>query len=181
MEGPGDRSLLQRHSGSQRPPCIVALEKAKDIFEATRAQGIQLLAYFMIGSPTETREDILKAFRLARERNPDFIHLTILTPYPGTAIYAQGLESGVIQRDVWREFAAHPHLGFVPPHWGEVFTIQELEELLVEGYRSFYRRPRYLIKRVLRVRFAEELLRKGHAGLRILTMRGRSDRGGSFL
>jgi anaerobic magnesium-protoporphyrin IX monomethyl ester cyclase len=108
------------------------------------------------------------------------VHLTILTPYPGTAIYAQGLESGVIAKDVWREFAAHPHMGFVPPHWGENFSLPELEELLVEGYRSFYRRPRYLIKRVLTVRSGEELVRKARAGVRILTMRGRSDRGRTF-
>jgi hypothetical protein len=97
--------------------------------------------------------------------------MTILTPFPGTAIYRDGLATGVLGRDTWREFARVGQLGFVPPHWPENFTLDELQELLRDGYRGFYRRPRYLLKRVLAVRSTGELIRKGKAGLRVLTMK----------
>ena len=131
---------------------------------------MQVLAYFMIGSPSETREDILETFRVARRLDPDYLHMTILTPFPGTKIYQDGLASGVLKRDSWREFARVGQLGFIPPHWPEIFTLEELQDLLREGYRGFYRRPRYLLKRVLSVRSPGELMRKGKAGIRVLTM-----------
>jgi radical SAM superfamily enzyme YgiQ (UPF0313 family) len=152
----------------------IDLQTVKQVFAETRAAGMQALAYFMIGCPTETVEDIRETFRMARDLDPDFLHLTILTPFPGTEIYLDGLESGVIERDVWREFAARPHLGFVPPHWPESFSLDELNELLLEGYRGFYRRPAYLLRRVMAVRSPEEMMRKARAGLRILTMRSKT-------
>jgi anaerobic magnesium-protoporphyrin IX monomethyl ester cyclase len=151
----------------------IDLEEARRTFEATRKAGMQVLAYFMIGSPGETREDILETFRVARRLDPDYLHMTILTPFPGTAIYRDGLESGVLARDTWREFASVGQLGFIPPHWPENFTLDELQDLLREGYRGFYRRPSYLLKRVLAVRSTGELMRKGKAGLRVLTMKKR--------
>jgi len=154
----------------------IDLETARQVFAETRRAGMQALAYFMIGCPGETVDDIRETFRVARELDPDYLHLTILTPFPGTEIYRTGLESGVIERDVWREFAANPHLGFVPPHWSESFTLEQLDELLLEGYRGFYRRPSYLLRRVAQVRSLDELIRKARAGLRILTMRSKTGR-----
>lgn len=153
----------------------IDLDTVQRIFSETRKAGIQILAYFIIGSPTETRDDILETFRLARKLDPDFLHLTILTPFPGTEIYREGLESEVIPSDVWREFATHPHMGFVPPYWPENFSLEELNQLLVEGYRGFYRRPHYLMRRVLAVRSVSDFTRKAIAGMRILTMRGKLD------
>lgn len=154
----------------------IDLDTARRVFAETKRAGMQVLAYFMIGCPGETRDDIRQTFRVARDLDPDFLHLTILTPFPGTEIYLDGLKSGVIERDVWREFAARPHLGFTPPHWPEIFSLEELDELLLEGYRGFYRRPSYLLKRVAKVRSLEELMRKTKAGLRILTMRSKTGR-----
>ena len=154
----------------------IDLKKSKRVFRETKSAGIQVLAYFMIGSPTETVDDIRETFRVAKEMDPDFLHLTILTPFPGTEIYRKGLESGVIESDVWREFAAHPDMGFVPPHWPENFTIDELNELLIEGYRGFYRRPVYLLKRLTQIRSPEELIRKSMAGMRVLTMKSKAQR-----
>ena len=64
----------------------------------------------------------------------------------------------------------------VPPHWPEIFSLEELNELLIQGYRGFYRRPRYLMKRVLAVRSFKELVTKTKAGLKILTMESKTGR-----
>ena len=168
VEAGTEKILTVLHKG-------IDLEEARKAFEATRRAGMQVLAYFMIGSPGETHPDIMETFRVARELNPDYLHMTILTPFPGTAIYRDGLDSGMLERDSWREFARVGNLGFVPPHWPENFTLEELQELLREGYRGFYRRPRYLLKRIMTVRSVGELMRKSRAGWKVLTM-GRRDR-----
>jgi radical SAM superfamily enzyme YgiQ (UPF0313 family) len=149
----------------------ITLEQTEEIFRLTNRAGIRTLAYFMIGSPTETRADIEQTFRFAKKLNPDYMHLTILTPFPGTEIYRRGMESGIIKTDVWRDFSRNPYLGFTPPFWSENFTLDELKSLLIRGYREFYRRPGYLLKRAVEVRNFSEFVRKFRAGTRLLTMR----------
>jgi radical SAM superfamily enzyme YgiQ (UPF0313 family) len=72
----------------------ITLEQAMRAFEMTKKAGISTLAYFMIGSPTENREDVLQTIEFAKRLSADFVHITILTPFPATAIYRKGLEKG---------------------------------------------------------------------------------------
>ncbi len=102
---------------------------------------METLAYFIIGQQTETASDIRDSIDLARRLAPNYVHFTIFCPYPGTAIYEEGLARGILERDVWREFARDPRPGFEPPVWEENFTRQELREMLVKCYKSFYMRP----------------------------------------
>ena len=151
----------------------ITLEKVRETVALTRKTGIETLAYFMIGSPTETREDIHRTIRFALDLKPDFVHATILCPFPGTEIYRRGLEEGVFPRDHWREFAADPRPGFSPPYWNEILSDAELQELLQLAYRKFYTRPSYILKKTLQVRSGRELKTKLRAGLKIFRMKAR--------
>jgi radical SAM superfamily enzyme YgiQ (UPF0313 family) len=149
----------------------ITIEKVKEVFDLTRKYKIPILAYFMIGNPTETRDDILTTFKVMRDLSPDFVHMTILTPFPGTKIYLDGLKSGIIKRDYWREFAANPTPDFTPPHWDENFTRDELNNLLIQGYKNFYIRPSYILKRIAKVRSLPEFKKKAAAGLKVFAMK----------
>lgn len=148
----------------------INLEQVSTIFAQTKKVGIPVLAYFMIGSPTETREDIFDTFRQQCKLGPDYLHMTILTPFPGTNIYLDGMKQGVIQGDPWLEFALRPTRDFIPPVWNELFSKEELQELLVIGYKRFYGRAGYILKRLFKIRSWEEFKKKAHAGFRVLTM-----------
>lgn len=149
----------------------ISIEKVEETFSLTRKHGMSVLAYFMIGSPDETLEDIRATFEVMKRLDPDYVHLTILTPFPGTAIYRDGLERGIIERDYWREFARNPRPDFVPPHWSQYFKREELASLLAEGYRGFYTRPKYILKRLGKIRSWGEIKRQGRAGLKVMGMR----------
>jgi radical SAM superfamily enzyme YgiQ (UPF0313 family) len=149
----------------------IDLDYAKKIMDLTKKHRIQTLGYFMIGAPTETREDIEETFRAARWLNPDFIHLTILTPFPGTPIYLEGLAGGTIKKDYWREFAANLDDGFQPPFWEENFTREELQTLIISGYKKFYTRPSYIIKKLFSIGSFGEFKRKATAGLKVILMK----------
>jgi len=149
----------------------ITVEQARRAFRLTRQAGIATLAYFMIGIPGETEADIRQTMRLARELDPDVVHITILTPFPGTEIYRQALEEGVYERDHWLDFARDPCPGFQPPYWTREMGRERLEELLVEAYKSFYLRPRYLARQLLKVRTWREFRDKARAGLRVLGLR----------
>ena len=149
----------------------ITIEKAKQVFSLTRKYKIPILAYFMIGNPHENLEDIYETFKIVKMLNPDYVHLTILTPFPGTKIYLEGLKDGNIKKDYWREFAANPTPDFEPPYWDEIFTREELQKLLIEGYKSFYLRPSYILKRIWNLRSYGEFKKKASAGIKVFGMR----------
>jgi radical SAM superfamily enzyme YgiQ (UPF0313 family) len=149
----------------------IHIDRVVKTFEITKKYKIPTLAYFMIGSPTETIEDIHTTFSLMKRLNPDYVHMTILTPFPGTKIYRDGLADGIIEKDYWKEFAENPTIEFTPPIWGERFTRDELNTLLVEGYKSFYLRPRYILRNIKKLRSLGEFKKKAMAGLKVFSMK----------
>ncbi|MFA5066365.1 MAG: hypothetical protein WC566_13005, partial [Dehalococcoidia bacterium] len=104
----------------------------------------------------------------AKKLDPDYINVSLTTPFPGTQLYTMALEQGIIKNDVWREFAANPSSQFIPPLWTENFTREELLVLMRKFYGSFYRRPKYIIKKALAVKSWGELARKAKAGWQVL-------------
>lgn len=145
----------------------IDLERAKEVFKETKKAGITTLGYFMLGNPTETREQMLKTIEYAKELDADFIHCALTTPFPGTELYTMGLEKGILPYDYWKEFAKNPTKDFVPYLWEENLKREELIELLSLAYKSFYQRPTYILKRVLEVRSWDEFKRKAKAGLKL--------------
>ncbi|MEK9184083.1 MAG: radical SAM protein [Patescibacteria group bacterium] len=149
----------------------ITLDQVLKAFRATRKIGIETLAYFMIGSPTETREDILTTIEFAKKLNPDFTQITLLTPFPATNIYAQALQEKVFENDYWREFARNPVPGFKTRYWTKELSNGELQELLVYAYKQFYVRPSYILNRLMKIRSWPELLRKIKAGVKVIRMK----------
>lgn len=148
----------------------ITINQVKEVFNLTRKHEIPILAYFMIGSPKETLEDIYQTFKVMKDLNPDYVHLTVLTPFPGTKIYFDGLRNGVIEKDYWREFAKDPTSDFTSPYWADIFTRDELRELLIKGYKSFYLRPSYIFKRIRALRSLGEFRKKAVAAVKVLVM-----------
>ncbi len=161
-------------SGSERMMKLIRKntnkKRVKNAFEWTRQAGMESLAYFIIGQQTETAEEIAESIALAKELKPNYVHFTIFCPYPGTEIYAQGLESGVIKTDVWKQFSQDPKPGFELPVWEENFTRQELREMLVKCYKTFYMRPGYLFNSLMKIRTLGQLKRKVRAGFSVFSM-----------
>ncbi len=147
------------------------VERVKKAFKATKAVGMETLAYFIIGQQTETAEDINDSIVLAKALKPNYVHFTVFCPYPGTEVYTNGLEGGFIKEDVWAKFAEDPKEGYELPVWEENFTRTELREMLVKCYKSFYLRPGYIAQSAMRVRGFGEFKRKLRAGLSVVTMR----------
>jgi anaerobic magnesium-protoporphyrin IX monomethyl ester cyclase len=63
------------------------LELCRQVFRWTKALGIGTNAYYVIGNPTETREEIEQTIRFALELNSDSIQVHFYTPYPGSAAW----------------------------------------------------------------------------------------------
>jgi anaerobic magnesium-protoporphyrin IX monomethyl ester cyclase len=62
-------------------------EDVKRALGLLRKAGIRSHAFFMIGFPGETREDIELSKKLILDCRPDYIEVNMLTPYPGTDLF----------------------------------------------------------------------------------------------
>lgn len=148
----------------------ITREQVTNAFKWCKKHGIKTLAYFMIGNPGETSEDIDETLRFAKELNPDYMQCTILTPFPATKLYRNALARG-FYGDVWREYAINPTPEFQAPIWPENFTREQLQKKLKSFYRGFYLRPMFLLKAILEIRNLAQLKRYFKAGLSLLKMR----------
>lgn len=148
----------------------ITIQQVENAFKWTKEEGITTLAYFMIGNPTETKEQIITTINLAKKIKPDFVHISITTPFPATELYREGLKSGILKYDYWKDFSQNPRKDFVPELWEEHLTREELVKLLKYAYKSFYMRPIYILKRIFEVKSWQELKRKARPGFRLLGM-----------
>jgi radical SAM superfamily enzyme YgiQ (UPF0313 family) len=148
----------------------VNIREIETAFELCREVGIRTVAYFMIGTPVErTEEDIMETIRYSIKLDPDFVMYNLLTPFPGTTIYDQGLKWGVLDVEPWRDFMANPTENFKAQVWEEYFTRAELREYLDLAYKRFYWRPKFVVRNLQQIRSPKDLMRKASAGVRLLT------------
>lgn len=147
------------------------LKQAQKAIQIAKEIGITTLADFMLGSPKETKEDILQTINFALKLNPDYTQFSITTPYPATELYTMGLESGLITQDYWLEFAKKPTSDFKTPVWEENLKKEELAKLLNLAYKRFYTRPQYILKELFSLSSLGEFKRKAKAGLKVFSLK----------
>jgi len=54
---------------------------------SAQSYGISIAGLFMVGSPTETKEEMLDTIEFAKKLAPDIIQVSYFTPFPGTKAY----------------------------------------------------------------------------------------------
>lgn len=148
----------------------VTVEEIRNAFRLCREVGINTVAYFLIGTPVErTRRDVMETIQYAIDLDPDFVMWNILTPFPGTTIYDQGIKLGVLDLEPWTSFMANPNEGFKAQVWDQWFSRTELREMLDLAYKRFYWRPRFVARNMTQIRSPRDFMRKASAGIRLLT------------
>ncbi len=126
------------------------LAKAAEITEYIRAKNIRTDAFYMIGFPGETREQIQETFSFADRMKTDFANFFIANPLPGTEMYETANSKGMLRDDFSFENLSYSR----SPYNEKVFPKGELERLagrqfLKYAFRSFLRNPLKWLKRFL--------------------------------
>ncbi len=149
----------------------ITIDQARSAFKWAKEAGIETLAYFMLGLPSETTETINRTIELAKELEADFVHFSLLMLFPATPIYKMALEKGIIERDLWQEFAQHPTTDFSPPIWEENLDKTQLISALSKAYKKFYFRPRYIFSRLRKVSRFSALTHQAKMAVEILKLK----------
>src|SRR3989339_661 len=72
-------------------------DAAGKIFKKARAHGIKTTAYFMVGFPGETADEIKMTMKTARRLKADYPLFSTVTPYPGTEMWSNLVEAGKLK------------------------------------------------------------------------------------
>ncbi|MCK4670774.1 MAG: radical SAM protein [Nanoarchaeota archaeon] len=77
------------------------VEQIKQACKLAREFGFEIQTYFIIGSPGETKETIEETKKLLDEIKPMSATTSLMTLYPGSALYEDAKKQGFIDDDYW--------------------------------------------------------------------------------
>jgi radical SAM superfamily enzyme YgiQ (UPF0313 family) len=129
---------------------------------------MQTLADIMIGSPGETAQDIERTLSFVQQLQPDYLHCSITTPYPGTLLYQKALVRGAFGYDLWQEFASAPAKEFTSPVLSEYFSREDLKRYISRIYRKFYLSFGFLRREMAALRSVKEFFCRAAAATSLL-------------
>ena len=103
---------------------------------------IRITGLFIIGYPTETREDILKTIRFAKRLKIDRAAFVNFLPLPGSAIFDELKKEGRLRDLDLGNLSYYKVTRSFSPY----LSTEELDALLKMAIRSFYLRPSIIFK-----------------------------------
>ena len=136
----------------------ITVEQARNAIKWTREAGIETKAFFMLGLPSETREESLETIKFAKEIGADWIQVTVTTPYPGTELFERAKEDGTLKSTDWEHYQtwagwSDTDLVYLP----KGRTAKDLKGLQKRAMRSFYFRPKFIFNRLKDLKYKGRL------------------------
>jgi radical SAM superfamily enzyme YgiQ (UPF0313 family) len=104
-----------------------------------RVTKIRTTGFFIIGYPTENKEDIMQTIRLSKELPIDRAQFTICLPVPGSEMTETMIKEGKL-KDLDFSDISFQNIVHVP----EDMTLKELRKLRTKAYMEFYLRFRII-------------------------------------
>jgi radical SAM superfamily enzyme YgiQ (UPF0313 family) len=143
--------MLGIESGVQK--CLDAMDKGVTVEQNRRAvawaheAGLKTVTPFIFGIPGETFEDGLKSIQFAVDIDTDVVNFHAMSPFPGAELYENVEKYGAVATDNVLDYTFEG-CAFVP----YTMTREEIQQLRALAFRRFYRRPRYIWKRLKGIR-----------------------------
>ena len=125
----------------------VSVEDNRNAVEILKDAGIQANASFVIGSPDETEDEIMETYDFIKKSRLDFVDIYVLTPYPGTPVWDQAVERGLVHDQMdWSRLNVNFEV-----NWKSAVIMSETltREQLVSIYRRFRRMRFFRMLRAL--------------------------------
>ena len=128
-------------------------EKIKNAVRAAQEADIDCRVTFLFGCPGETEETMEETIKFALELNPDIALFNIVSPNPGTQMYDWAVKNNYLKTEQWDEY-----------DWGEVLlnlptvSPDKVKHYYKMAYRRFYLRPRYIVRRLMKIRDKNDIV-----------------------
>jgi len=145
-----DQSLKRLKKG-------ITVQQIKNAVDLCYRYKINSVGSFMINLPGDTLEEIHERFRFAERLRLDYAQFAVMIAYSHTAIFDEGVQLGLWDKDVWNRYVQNPSEEFIAPIWDNGIDRQLLYDLVNTSFRSFYLRPAYILQRLRNLHGAGEL------------------------
>ncbi|HNX81484.1 MAG TPA: radical SAM protein [Candidatus Omnitrophota bacterium] len=124
----GDPEVMKREA-----KIGLTITKLEQLRAQARRIGLRLHFLLMLGLPHESRRSLYKTYSLVSYLKPDSIGVCIITPYPGTPLFAEAKEKGWIETYDWSLYGGHS-----PVMHTDMLSAQELVYVRDTINRLFY-------------------------------------------
>jgi len=139
--------------------------RIQDAFRLCKTLGLRTVATFVLGLPEETEDTARETIAFARELDCDFASFNIAVPRMGTLLRQIAIQEGLIRPDIMMMDQAGSTITMPSRH----LTKARLGELRKQAIQSFYLRPGYLWKRLIRISTLYELREQLFEGWALLS------------
>jgi len=127
------------------------LQSAMQSAKLCKESGIGVEGAFILGFPGETIDSIKDTIHFAIDLDIDIAAFFIAIPFPGTELYRIAIQNGYLESNInWEEFAPVSKLD--SPMIIPGISPEELKKWKTKAYRSFYLRPKYIVKKLAQLK-----------------------------
>ncbi|MCK4440008.1 radical SAM protein, partial [Candidatus Bathyarchaeota archaeon] len=121
-------------------------EQSRTAVKTARKVGIDvIIGSFIVGAPTETREEIQNTIEFSKQIPIDFPQFNILGVYPGTDIWNEFERKGLLNGEEYWETGIS--ISKICP---SAVSHQEIRQMIHDAFYDFIRRPSFLLKQIAR-------------------------------
>jgi radical SAM superfamily enzyme YgiQ (UPF0313 family) len=121
-----------------------------------KEMGFSLFTYCTFGHKGETKETMKKTIDwIVNKLKPDYTTFTIAVPIYGTVFYDYLKKNGYLhEQNIFDESwdpskpPKYDYIGRMEKEGIEDMTSEEMYQIVMDGWRRFYLRPKYLVKRL---------------------------------
>lgn len=135
------------------------LEQGRAFARSARKLGFTVHGCFMVGAPGETRESAQATIDFARSLPLDTIQISGICVYPGTEMYRWAREKGYLVPSDWQEWVGEDCNQVTLLSYPQL-PKEEIDAFIDKGLRSFYLRPRQILRMLLAMRSWGDVVRK---------------------
>src|SRR3989338_542698 len=142
----------------------ISKEMLKKTFTLCKKNGINTVGTFLLGLPEDNRKSILKTIEFSKELDCDYASFNVYVPRMNTSLREEVLKMGLISADVkvMDQSGSYSIIGT------KYLSSAEVLKLKNKAVRDFYLRPRYIIRRLSRLKSREDIMREVRGGLGVL-------------
>ncbi len=146
----------------------ITVDMTKDTFRLMNKVGIESHAHMMLGCPGETWKSIDQTIKFIKEINPTTVTFNAFTLFPGAEIYEEVKKKYPDIDGTEHDTSKEHSVGF-HSKWICDLSDEEVGKAIKKAYRSFYLRPSYIFKTLLRIRSLNDFRRIVSAGLDVFS------------
>ncbi len=120
--------------------------------------GFETRGYFMIGYLGENFQTFNDTVNLACELNLDYASFSITTPLPATELFREASELGLVSKDYWKKYTLlQQSRQDFPVLETDLWNEAKLHSMLKEAYTRFYLRPKFVMRRLSKIRTLDDV------------------------